>query len=122
MQLTIVKEDNIILVDGLAQWFDLSGYSLPENLWALQWQDKAGEIEYTDENNEIIDSLPDWTNAVIEEHKRLVEDQKLQQEKENQQNFFLQNGQVRIQRIQRQNEAQKIENQKNINDYVRRMF
>lgn len=122
MKLTIVKEDNIILVDGLAQSFDLSGYSLPENLWALQWQYKAGEIEYTDENNETIDSLPDWTNAVVEEHKRLVEDQKLQQEKENQQNFFLQNGHVRIQRIQRQNEEQKIENQKSINDYVRRMF
>ena len=122
MQLTIVKEDNIILVDGLEQSFDLSGYSLPENLWALQWQNTAGEIEYTDKNNEKINVLPDWTKPIIEKHQFLVKEQTLQQEKEHQQAIFLQNGQVRIQRIQRQDEAQQAKEQKSVNSYIRSMI
>ena len=119
MQLTIVKQDNLVLIDNQAQTFDLSAYSLPETLWALQWQETRGEIEYTDKNNEKIDTFPEWTKPIIAEHRRLTEEKKLQQEKENQQAVFLQNGQVRIQRIQQQNIAQQDKNQKTVNDYVR---
>lgn len=122
MQLTIVKEDNLVLVDRKAQTFDLSGYSLPEDLWALQWQDNNGEIEYTNKNNEKIDVLPDWTKPIIEEHQRFVKEQTLQKEKENQQAIFLENGQVRIQRIQRKNEEQQDKDQKSVNSYIRRMI
>lgn len=119
MQLTIVKEDNLVLVDRQAQMFDLSCYSLPETLWALQWKETSGEIEYTDKNNEKIIALPDWTTPIIANHKLLAEEQQLQQEKENQQAIFLQNGQARIERIKRQQATQKAKEQKTINDYVR---
>lgn len=106
MQLTIVKADNLVLVDRQAQTFDLLGYSLPETLWALQWQETSGEIEYTDKNNEKIDALPDWTKPIIEEHKRLAEEQKLQQEQEERQNIYAINGQVHQQRIKRKQQQQ----------------
>lgn len=119
MQLTIVKEDNIVLVDGMAQSFDLSGYSLPENFWALQWKDNAGEIEYTDKENKKIDAVPVWVNSIIEEHKRLTEEKKLQQENENKQSIFFQNGQVRINRTQRNIEAKQAKELNKIKFYLR---
>ena len=106
MQLTIVKSDNLVLIDNQAQTFDLSGYALPENLWALQWQNTSGEIEYTDKNNETIDVLPDWTTLIIAEHQSLAEEQKLQQEKTNQQTIYIINGQTRKNRISNQKEQQ----------------
>ena len=106
MQLTIVKQDNIVVVDNQVQTFDLSGYDLLENFWALQWQEKIGEIEYTDKNNEKIDVLPNWTKPIVAEHKRLINEQKLQQEKVNQQAVYLENGQARKNRINKQKEQQ----------------
>lgn len=106
MRLTIVKEDNLVLIDRQVQTFDLSGYELPESFWALQWQETSGEIEYTDKNNEKIDVLPDWTKLIIAEHQRLTEEQKLQQEKANQQAVYLENGQARKNRISKQKEQQ----------------
>ena len=106
MRLTIVKEDNLVLIDRQVQTFDLSGYELPESFWALQWQETSGEIEYTDKNNEKIDTVPEWTKPIIAKHRRLTEEQKLKQEKENQQAFYLQNGQARKNRISKQKEQQ----------------
>lgn len=119
MQLTIVKEDNLVIVGGKEQTFDFSSYSLPENFWALQWKDDVGEIEYNNKENKKIDAVPVWVNPIIEEHKRLTEEQKLQQKKENQQNFFLQNGQVRINRIQRKIKAKQDKELNQIKDLVR---
>ena len=106
MQLTIVKQDNLVLVDRQVQTLDLSSYTLPENLWALQWKDDVGEIEYTNKNNETIDALPDWTTPIIAEHQRLTETQRQQQEQENRQSVFIQNGYARKQRLQREQQQQ----------------
>ena len=122
MQLTIVKQDNLVLIDSQKQTLDLSVYSLPETLWALQWQETSGEIEYTDKNNEKIDSLPDWVEPIIDEYKRLAEEQKLQKELENKKAVFLQNGQARIDRIQRNNTVQQEKEQTFLNNFVRSLM
>lgn len=118
MQITIVKADNLVLIDGQSQAFNLSQYDLPHGFWALQWNDQSGEVEY-ENNNQFIDILPDWTKPIIAEHQRLTDEQKIQQVKDNRQVIFLQNGQVRTERIQNQQATQKAKDQKTINDYVR---
>jgi|TARA_R110001592_G_scaffold276157_2_gene543305 hypothetical protein len=38
----------------------------PTNVWALQWDETAGHIEFTDgTNNEIITTLPEWANQAV---------------------------------------------------------
>ena len=37
MRLTIVKDDNLVIVDKRAIRFDLAPYDLPEKFHALQW-------------------------------------------------------------------------------------
>lgn len=67
MKLTIIKEDNMVLVDGKALELDLSTITFPENFWALQWNSSSGHIEYNSpmiQNNEIT-SLPDWANVCV---------------------------------------------------------
>lgn len=44
MRVTIVKDDNMVIVDGVGRAVDCSG--LPENFHALQWNGFAGEVEY----------------------------------------------------------------------------
>lgn len=44
MRVTIVKDDNIVIVDGVARVVDCS--ALPENFHALQWDGSRGEVEY----------------------------------------------------------------------------
>lgn len=46
MQLTIIRDDNVVIVDGRALSVDLSG--LPGNLHAVQWDGASGHIEYND--------------------------------------------------------------------------
>jgi len=67
MRVTIVKEDNVVLVDGEALNFDLSTITLPENFWALQWNGSSGHIEYNNPmiQNDEITSLPDWANVCV---------------------------------------------------------
>lgn len=42
---TVVAEDKIILVDGVALHFD---FQIPDNVRAIQWRDDAGHAEYAD--------------------------------------------------------------------------
>jgi NAD-dependent SIR2 family protein deacetylase len=44
MRLTIVKDDNLVQVDGEGHTVDCS--ALPEDFHALQWDGAAGEVEY----------------------------------------------------------------------------
>lgn len=44
MRVTIVKDDNIVIVDGEACAVDCS--QLPTNFHALQWSGEHGEVEY----------------------------------------------------------------------------
>ena len=52
---TIVREDNMVGIDGL--FFDISCDSLPSNLHAVQWQDTIGEVEWTDEDDTTINDM-----------------------------------------------------------------
>ena len=67
MKLTILKEDNMVHVDGKPLELDLSTITFPENFWALQWNGSSGHIEYNSPmiQNDEITSLPDWANASV---------------------------------------------------------
>lgn len=45
MRVTIVKDDNTVIVDGKSQTVDCT--SLPVDFHALQWDGAHGEIEYS---------------------------------------------------------------------------
>jgi hypothetical protein len=45
MRVTIVAEDNIVIVEGQAESVDLSS-SLDEEIHAVQWYGTVGEVEY----------------------------------------------------------------------------
>ena len=74
MNITIVYPDDLVIIYGKLQRFDLSSYSFPAAFWALQWRNNQGEIEFDNaEPNQIITNLPEWTTAIIAEHARLTE-------------------------------------------------
>jgi hypothetical protein len=45
MNITIVKEDKVVMIDGEGMNFD---FDLPTNVWAIQWNGSTGEIEFND--------------------------------------------------------------------------
>ncbi len=45
---TVIPSDNLVIVDGVPLVF---GFAAPANLHALQWNDGAGEMEWTDDIN-----------------------------------------------------------------------
>lgn len=47
----IVKEDNMISVDGDVREGE---YTFPSNLWAIQWDGSTGHAEWTDGPNTVI--------------------------------------------------------------------
>jgi hypothetical protein len=49
----IVKEDNMILVDGDGR---VGEYTFPSNLWAIQWDGSTGHAEWTDGPNTVIEA------------------------------------------------------------------
>jgi hypothetical protein len=70
MRLVIIKDGTVIVggngIDGL----DLSQCGLPENFWALQWEERGanhGHIEYDSPliDNTPITELPAWANACV---------------------------------------------------------
>ena len=76
MNITIVKEDNVVMIDGEAINFPLD---LEEYIWAVQWDGTKGEIEFSDgtPNQEITDFtrfqyLVDGFNA---EKQRLADEE-----------------------------------------------
>lgn len=67
MKLTIVAIDNSIGKDNVFYGdFDLSSANVPSNVWALQWNNNAGHIEYNDGTDNLsINTLPDWANSCV---------------------------------------------------------
>lgn len=65
MNLTIVVADNAVTKDGVGHGgLDLSTCSIPANVWALQWNETSGHIEYQGQGpNTEIDELPNWAEA-----------------------------------------------------------
>ena len=51
--LTVVKEDNVISVDGDGR---VGEYTFPSNLWAIQWDGSTGHAEWTDGPNTVIEA------------------------------------------------------------------
>lgn len=61
IRMTIVKDDNIVGIDGIFYSVDCS--HLPENFHALQWYGNEGEVEWKGipkPQNTIINSLDDY--------------------------------------------------------------
>ena len=50
---TVVKEDNMIEVDGDGR---VGEYTFPSNLWAIQWDGSTGHAEWTDGPNTVIEA------------------------------------------------------------------
>lgn len=58
MRLTLISEDNTVIIDGVSQVFDYSDL-IDSAIWAVQWDNTFGEIEYRDPAtyNEAITSI-----------------------------------------------------------------
>lgn len=67
MRLTIIVADSAVGKDGVFySALDLSSCNIPNNTWALQWDDSSGHIEFdTTIPNEDITSLPAWATACV---------------------------------------------------------
>lgn len=66
MKLTIITEDRAVGKDGMFYHdLDLTSCSVPPNVWALQWDNTSGHIEYKEvtTQNEDITELPAWAEA-----------------------------------------------------------
>lgn len=67
-RLTIIVDDNAVYYDKTGYTdLDLSSCQIPANIWALQWENGEGWLEFrTDEENERIEQIPEWANACVE--------------------------------------------------------
>ena len=70
MRLVIIKDGTVIVSGQSLEGLDLSQCGLPENFWALQWEERganSGHIEYDSPliDNTPITTLPAWANACI---------------------------------------------------------
>ena len=68
MKLTIITADNAVYKDDVSYWdLDLSSCGIPDNVWALQWQDTSGWVEDKSAlvNNITITELPAWATACV---------------------------------------------------------
>jgi hypothetical protein len=68
MKLTIITADSAVYKDGLCYSnLDLSSCGIPNDVWALQWEDEAGWIEFKSPlvPNEPITILPSWASVCL---------------------------------------------------------
>jgi len=71
MRLVIIGVDNAVGKDGeFRSGLDFSQCGLPQNFWALQWNergDNTGHIEYDSPliQNDPITQLPEWAHACV---------------------------------------------------------
>jgi hypothetical protein len=76
MNVTVVKEDRVVMIDGEGLNFD---YNLPANIWAIQWNGTNGEIEFNDGTpNETITDFSDYQyliDAHATEKQRLADEE-----------------------------------------------
>ena len=64
MKLTIIPSDGAVYENEVS-YLNLIWEGTPANVHALQWQDVAGWIEYTDGPNEDITELPQWADNAM---------------------------------------------------------
>jgi hypothetical protein len=66
MLLTIIPVDNNVIKDKVGYLdLDLSSCGIPSNVRALQWQETSGWLEFWDQQNEDITSLPSWVDCCL---------------------------------------------------------
>jgi len=68
MKLTIITADNAVYKDDVSYPdLDLNSCGIPDNVWALQWQDISGWIEDKSAlvDNLAITELPAWAAACV---------------------------------------------------------
>lgn len=66
MLLTIIPTDGNVIKDGVGYLsLDLSSCGIPPNVRALQWQETKGWLEFWDQQNEDITSLPTWVECCL---------------------------------------------------------
>ena len=66
MLLTIIPVDGNVKKDGVGYLkLDLSSCEIPPNVRVLQWQETSGWLEFWDQQNENITTLPSWTNCCL---------------------------------------------------------
>jgi hypothetical protein len=70
MRVVIIKDGTVGVSGQFINGLDLSQCGLPENFWALQWEERgvnSGHIEYDSPliDNTPITELPAWANACI---------------------------------------------------------
>ena len=66
MQLTIIPIDGNVKKDGVGYiGLDLSACGIPSNVRVLQWQETTGWLEFWDQQNEDITTLPSWTDCCL---------------------------------------------------------
>ncbi len=66
MLLTIIPIDGNVKKDKVGYLnLDLSSCGIPSNVRALQWQETNGWIEFWDQQNEDITTLPSWVNCCL---------------------------------------------------------
>lgn len=80
---SIIVEDNAVYKDNYSySGLDLSSCGIPANVWALQWDGSAGEVEYDGrEENTAITELPTWANACLDKWQE-AEDARIAAESE----------------------------------------
>jgi hypothetical protein len=66
MQLTIIPVDGNVKKDGVGYLqLDLSSCAIPSNVRVLQWRETSGWIEFWDQQNEDITTLPNWVDCCL---------------------------------------------------------
>ena len=66
MLLTIIPVDGNVKKDKVGYLdLDLSSCAIPSNVRVLQWQETSGWIEFWDQQNEDITSLPSWVDCCL---------------------------------------------------------
>ena len=66
MLLTIIPIDGNVKKDGVGYLdLDLSSCTIPSNVRVLQWQETSGWLEFWDQQNEDITSLPSWVDCCL---------------------------------------------------------
>jgi hypothetical protein len=66
MLLTIIPVDGNVKKDGVGYLeLDLSSCAIPSNVRVLQWEETSGWLEFWDQQNEDITSLPSWVDCCL---------------------------------------------------------
>lgn len=64
MRMTVVVDDNLVIINGEAQYIENLADLCPPNLHALQWYTTHGEEEYRNLTNRVITDLADYVGVI----------------------------------------------------------